>query len=70
MILKIIFGIISVVIYLGCVVFNYNKYVNNLDPMNTSYFESKYPFISSISPLGHPFILIILYCLFAWLALS
>ena len=63
MILKIISGIISLLTYLYCFATNYQKITEGINPLETTGIERKYPILTSLTPLTHPFYLIIIYTL-------
>jgi hypothetical protein len=62
--MTIVWASLSVLVYIYACISTYKS----ISPIDSSYFTLKYPIISSLIPLFHPFYLIVLYMIFINLA--
>lgn len=64
--MKTVYLILIIIFYIVGVIIGYTKKVGG-DQSKVSNRESKYPILTSLNPLGQPFIILILMGIFIWL---
>jgi hypothetical protein len=67
--MKTLYLIIILILYIFGTFIGFNQKING-DQSKVSQFEAKYPFLTSLNPLGQPFFILIIMAVFIYLFLK